>query len=179
MNFKLPPHDNGAMPVPLTEENLKRLGGGPSVQEQEEALLEKMQTLSGLLAKVNDTLEDMPSTTVPSTAGSQRERVTTAGSRPSAMEMRVGTGQRARAEAPSARASGHEPQVISLAELREKDEPVQLVNYTGSQSQLAGMSSRRKVESRAAKSEIGSLLSWGGDDSTGYYLQRRNLRDPL
>ena len=155
------------MPAPLTEENLKRLGGGPSLQEQEEALLEKMQTLSGLLAKVNDTLEDMPSTTVPSTAGSQRERVTTAGSRPPTMGMRVGTGQRALAEA-------------YLVLVGDEDQvPVQLVNYTGSQSQLAGMSSRRKVESRAAKSDIGSLLSWGGDDSTGYYLQRRNLRDSL
>ena len=113
-----------------------------------------MQTLSGLLAKVNDTLEDMPSTTVPSTAGSQRERVTTAGSRPPTMGMRVGTGQRALAEAPSARASGHEPQVISLAELREKDEPVQLVNYTVSQSQTIALDTISSGEIYEILSEV-------------------------
>mmetsp|Transcript_20096 Transcript_20096/g.51138 ORF Transcript_20096/g.51138 Transcript_20096/m.51138 type:complete len:184 (-) Transcript_20096:396-947(-) len=175
----------------LTEDNLRKLGGA-SQAEQEEALLDKMQTLSNLLAQVNGALDDEPATTVPSTAGSSRrppptaERLPTSGSqRPPTTGGRLPTGQRATtpAAAPTADqprdsfsrgSKGHEPQVMSLSELNKRDAPVQLVTYTGSQSQLAGMSARRKVDARATKSEIGSLLSWGGDDKMGYYLTRES-----
>lgn len=162
-------------PAQLTEANLKKIGG-PNQAEHEEQLLDRAQTLSNLLAKVNMALDDCPSTTVPSTAGSRRAPPT--GQRPPTVE-RAATGQRTPLAAPPAAddalAGGkHEPQVISLSELNAEAEPVQLVNYTGSQSQIAGISSRRKVAAaRATKSEMGSLLSWGGDDHLGYYLQRR------
>ena len=39
---------------------------------------------------------------------------------------------------------------------------VELVNYTGSQSHVSGISSRRKIgDARAARSEVGSILGWG------------------
>ena len=180
------------MPAELTEANVRELGGR-SQAEHEEALLRQMQTLSEMLAKVNTTLDDCPSTAVPSTAGSQRpppsrERCPTggrpatgerpaSGQRPATGPRLTGGGRTAAEDRPHAprsatSAHAHEPEVVSLAELNERDAPVPLVQYTGSQSQLAGISSRRRVDARAAKSEIGSVLSWGGDDSQGYFLKR-------
>ena len=179
------------MPAALTEANLKRIGAptsGPTQEAQEQALLVKMQALSGLLEQVNGAIDDCPTTTVPSTAASSRrapptagERLPTSGSRPLTTSERMHTGQQRvptgqwrdllgpSASAPTADA----PRVVSLDELKEQDTPVQLISYTGSQSQLGGMHSKRKVEARATKSEMGSLLSWGGDDASGYYLRRQ------
>ena len=174
--------------APLTEANLKRVGG-PSQAEQEEMLLVKMQALSDMLEKVNGTLMEMPPTTVPSSAGSSRrppptgERPASSTSQPPPSRQhvppsrdRLPTGQLMLSQAPSdadANRPSHEPQLISLAELKEADAPVTLVSYTGNQSHLAGLSSRRKVDARATRSEMSSLLSWGGDDETGYYLRRQ------
>ena len=179
----------------LTEENLRKLGGKTKA-EQEDELLEKMQEMSDLLAKVNNMLEEEPPTTAassrpPSTTSRRlltgqserreggRERPQTGSERPptgrsvrtpaSRDEWRLRTAElehqaALRALLPKslkAASDGHcgsrAPEVLNLDEIKEH---VELVSYTGQQSHVAGIAARRKVEARAARSNVGSLLSW-------------------
>ena len=169
----------------LTEENLRVLGK-TSKEIQEEALLDRMKTISELLAKVDTALEDATSTATgpPGTAASTRpsstrpatgQRLPTA-ERPLATGQRLPTATRPGSSAePPPRTAGSvasqdargPPQTITLAELQQQDRladsHIELVTYTGTQSHIAGISSRRKVHARAQRSEMGSLLSWSGD----------------
>jgi hypothetical protein len=122
--------------APLTEDNLKNLGRGPN-EEREEQLLEKMQSLSALLGKV-DALMAEPSDTAsrPGTSASACSRPQTSGS--------VGP---------------HPPNGMTRTELQHV-QAGGLVQYTGIQSQTAGLPRLRKIDARATKSTIGSLLSW-------------------
>ena len=171
----------------LTEQNLRELGK-TSKEIQEEALLDRMKTISELLAKVDTALEDASSTATgpPGTAASSTRPVTSqrllTAEWPRPTGERLLTGQRlptggnppGSSAAPPPRTAGsvasresHGPQTITLAELQQQDRladsQIQLVTYTGTQSHIAGISSRRKVHARAQRSEMRSLLSWSGD----------------
>ena len=56
----------------LTTENLRARSDGPTREEREAALFEKMQTIAGLIDRVNDALDNASTTVPPSTANSQR-----------------------------------------------------------------------------------------------------------
>jgi hypothetical protein len=175
---------NGIDPMsaaPLTEDNLRKLGG-PSRQEQEESLLAKAQAISQLLAQVDGALDDVATTRPPTGASSQRlltadsyrgvptaegrKGTCVASSRTHVNDERLGTGTSCESSrnptnlvSHACPPSKHDPQVVTLADLTEPE--IKLVQYTGQQSHMAGGKGRRKVESRATKSEIGSMLSWG------------------
>ena len=56
----------------LTTENLRARNDGPTREEREAALFEKMKTIAGLIDRVNDALDNASTTVPPSTANSQR-----------------------------------------------------------------------------------------------------------
>ena len=186
-------HNNGKMsssgrkPAPQapTEAAMRSLHG-PTREEQEEALLEKMQTLSSLLNKVNAAIDDCPSTAASSRPPTglaslqqhpaSRGGISTAGSKPLTGRSRGGTAIPGTGASSSSLqhaagkvASGDEPQVLRLGDEPPPEPPkkpdIELVQYTGSQHALGGICSRRKVDARASRSQMGSVL-FGEDPSS-------------
>ena len=160
----------------LTADNLKRInGGGPSKEEAEEALWQKMQTLSALLGQVDDALETATSAP-PSTGASQRPPLTGGSHRPTSQRGQTplgsapppGTGGSVRSTASKRGYAPEAPQLLTVHEAEAylskrttEPAPVQLVSYTGSQSNVAGIVSRRhNREARAAGSSIGACFGW-------------------
>jgi len=161
--------------------------------EQEQELLQKMQTISQLLGQVDAALAEEGSTQPPPTAASQRPPPTAssrppptaASSRPpptasqppptadylaeqrrkldslqEQLAVRLRTGERP-STGQSGRAASCDPPQIAV--IHENQPPkVQLVSYTGTQSALGGIQTRRRAsaETTAARSEMGSLLHW-------------------
>jgi hypothetical protein len=158
----------------LTEANLRQLSG-PSREEQESALLEKMQTLSNLLGQVEAAIEDCPSTrpasSVPPGTGRSSRPPTGRGS--TAASNVVDTGRAIHPPPPgtgnSTRSgrmlpSGDSAQLLVVNEEKApaKQKPVEFVQYVGSQSNMPGGTGRRHIDARAASSSMGSVL-FGGD----------------
>uniref|UniRef100_A0A7S2CMJ5 Uncharacterized protein n=1 Tax=Haptolina brevifila TaxID=156173 RepID=A0A7S2CMJ5_9EUKA len=169
----------------LTEQNLRALGGKTLAQEEEE-LLEKMQTISQLLGQVDDALQAEGSTQPPPTAGSrppptgsshppptgrssqppptgesvaeQRRRFETL---QQTLQSRMRTGESAQHKSAASEKIADKIGLSEKIVIHENaDMPkVELVNYTGAQSHLGGIQSRRRT-APAAQSEMGSLLHW-------------------
>lgn len=155
----------------LTAANLSKLGTGPR-EEQEDQLYSELLGLSQLLGKVNAALDEEGSTRPP-TGASTRPR--TGNFAPSAARPATGgtaippstaaSGvQRAAATSAATSAAGAAPQV-QMVTFPEEERPasdrsqrIELVNYTGMQSNTAGISTRRKIDARAARSEMSSIL---------------------
>ena len=140
-----------------TEQNLQQLGRGPN-EEREEKLFQKMQSLSALLGKV-DTLmaEGSDTASRPPT----QQRLHTSSTRP-LTQQRLDTASSRPETSRSHTVQPHAPESMGEAELRGQPEPSR-VQYTGAQSQTAGIQRLRKIDARATKSTIGSLLSWAED----------------
>ena len=153
----------------LTEANLRKLSG-PSREEQESALLEQMQTLSQLLGQVDAALEAAPSTRPPTGASSRPPP--TAASRPpptaSSRPPPTASSRPATGASASQRADGHgggvneerlpTPAHADVSAEGAGDEPVRLVSYTGCQTHMPGNSGRRRIDAKASRSQLGSLL---------------------
>lgn len=148
----------------LTEENLRKIGGGqPSREEEEEALYSELVGISQLLGKVNAALVEEGSTRPPT--GSTRPPtghsvvVTGAAACSRAADRPLSGSMPASCGGERVGASCEPPQVLSVtgSSQRSATRP-ELVNYTGTQSATAGISTRRKVDARAARSEMGSIL---------------------
>lgn len=161
----------------LTEANLRK-HGGPGREEQESALLERMQTLSNLLGQVNDALDAEP----PSTAASSRPP----SSRPPPSRGQQQILSRPHSRAPDGnerpllaaiarryggdslpRGSARLPEPPQLAVIHDDEPPPkplaeaapQLVNYTGNQTHVPLNKGRRKIsEASAARSEASSVI---------------------
>ena len=164
-------------PKSLTAANLKVHDPAPTRAEQEEELLKKMQTLSELLGQVDAAL-DSASTSVPTTAGSQRPPPTGGSARPQSQRgvaSAAGAPTPGSARPPASGASacssssrsvrgGNVPEAPQLAVIHDdaplEEAPVKMVQYTGHQHDLSGIKSRRRVDARAARSDIGSVLGW-------------------
>ena len=155
----------------LTENNVRK-HGGLTLAQQEEALLEKMQTLSNLLGQVDGMLEECPSTRPPTGASSRPPTnasrpptgrgltpgtagpigtaestgvVRTGGSQPGSAASRLST---ASGRPVSLRGMPLEP--VQMAVIHESDRPihepkVELVTYTGTQGGHMISQGRRKV----------------------------------
>lgn len=146
----------------LNERNIRQVSAAPGNDEREQALLEKMQTLSALLGKVDaalgaETSSERGSVTA-SVAPSCTSRPTTQQSHKSTNQMRPATQQRA--QAPATQPTEQEQQEGTTP--KETSAPVQ---YIGTQSHTAGIQRLRKIDARAMRSSVGLLLSEPRDGS--------------
>ena len=156
----------------LTEANLRKLSG-PSREEQESALLERMQTISQLLGQVDAALEAEPSTRPPTGASSRppptagSEPPPTASSRPPptassrpATGASINSGADVSKNAYAVAGEGRHPMPahVNASWQGDADEPVRLVSYTGCQTHMPGNSGRRRIDAKASRSELGSVL---------------------
>ena len=181
--------------VAPTEATLRQLHG-PTREEQEEALVQKMQTLSNLLGMVDAALDDCASTRPPSSRppasrtglstgasiGTPQSGKRTPGTAQSRAPALPATGEdgavppgssssssSCRAQPHSGRAAGDSiPQVLHIGSRPAPDDNmpakkpvVEHVQYTGQEHMLGGIKTRRKVDARATRSEMSSIL--GGD----------------
>ena len=162
--------DNGISTM-LTEENVRAVAG-PSRAEQEEALLARMQTISELLGKVDAAL-DTASSAPPGTGQSQRPTSQRGQSALPASAAAPGTAVPSTAGSVRSTTSsrrGYVPEAPELLTIVHENDPapaaekpIQFVTYTGQQT--LSFSSRRRIDARAAKSDIGSMLGWDAPSS--------------
>ena len=155
----------------LTQENLKRIDPSLSREERELELMDRMQTLSALLGRVDDALAAAPATPAemsrPPTGKSATSRPPT-GSVASARVMGPPPNEMAQmlVAARGGDNGGGVRMVDNGLPVDEdgnlKKSTVSLVNYSGNHSHTAQIQRLRKIDARAARSEMGSLLSWSG-----------------
>jgi hypothetical protein len=153
----------------LTAENLRKVAG-PSQAEREEALMDRLQTISQLLGKVDDALEDCGSSRPPPTASS-RPPTGRPLSQQSQQQQPPPTAERRGSKANHERPPITTQQGVQQEHLLQLDDAkglvigkparsndVALVNYTGLQSNTAQIQRLRKIDARATRSEMGSIL---------------------